>query len=209
MRILRIIIIIIAVIVIVSLIVLARYGLFHSVSISEKTVGPYLLVYKSHIGDYKGVAPIIGEIYNDLKNNYSVEATKGFGLYYDNPQEVDKAKLRSIVGCIVGGKSVEELRNLSNKYGVKEYPSSKSVVAEFPYKGKISIVVGIFKVYPKLALYIKEHKYTQTPIMEVYDRPSKRIEYISSINLSNDIFDGFFKSKGSYAKPERFFEQSN
>ncbi len=195
MRISGIIVIVIAVIAVVCLIVLARYGLFSSVNISEKNVGPYLLVYKMHIGDYKNVAPIVGELYNDLKNNYSIEAMKGFGLYYDNPQEVDKAKLRSIVGCIVEGRSVEDLKKVSNKYGVKEYPSSKSVVAEFPYKGKISIFIGIFKVYPELASYIKEHKYPQTPIMELYDRPNERIEYISSVNLSNDIFDGFLKSK--------------
>jgi hypothetical protein len=195
MKILGRLVIVIAVIVIVSLIVLARYGLFSSVSISEKNVGPYLLIYKTHIGDYNNVAPIIGEIYDDLKNNYSIEATKGFGLYYDNPREVDKAKLRSIVGCIVEGKSVEDLKKVSNKYGVKEYPSSKSVVAEFPYRGKLSIFVGIFKVYPKLGSYIKEHKYTQTPIMELYDRPHERIEYISSVNLPNDIFNGFLKSK--------------
>ena len=194
MKILGIIVIIIGAIAIVSLIVLARYGLFYSVSISEKDVGPYLLVYKTHIGDYKSVGPIIGEFYYDLKNNYSIETTKGFALYYDNPQEVDKAKLRSIAGCIVEGKSVEDLKKISNKYGVKEYPSSKSVVAEFPYKGKMSIVIGIFKVYTKLASYIKEHKYPQTPIMELYDQPNKRIEYISSINLSNDIFDAFLKS---------------
>jgi len=195
MRILGIIVILIVVIAIVCLIVLARYGLFYSVSISEKNVGPYLLVYKTHIGDYNGVAPIIGEVYNDLKNNYSIEATKGFGIYYDNPREVDKAKLRSIVGCIVEGKSVEDLKKASSKYGVKEYPSSKSVVAEFPYKGKMSIIIGIFKVYPKLASYIKERKYPQTPIMELYDRPKERIEYISSVNLSNDTFAGFLKSK--------------
>lgn len=195
MRILGIVAIIIVVIAIVCLFVIARYGLFSSVSVSEKNVGPYLLIYKTHIGDYKDVAPIIGEIYNDLKNNYSVEATKGFGLYYDNPQEVDKAKLRSIAGCIVEGKSVEELRNLTNKYGVKEYPSSKSVVAGFPYRGKPSIFIGIFKVYPKLASYIKEHKYPLTPIMELYDRPNGKIEYISSVNLPNDVFDGFLKSK--------------
>ncbi len=195
MRILRILVIIVAVIVIVALIALAQYGLFYSVSISEKNVGPYLLVYKTHIGDYKGVGPIIGEIYYDLENNYSIKATNGFGLYYDNPQEVDKANLRSIVGCIVEGRSVEDLKKLRDKYGVKEYPSSKSVVAEFPYKGKLSILIGIFKVYPKLAPYIKEHKYTQTPIMELYDQANKRIEYISSVNLSNNIFDGFLKWK--------------
>lgn len=194
MRIVGIIIIIIAVIVVISLVALSRYGLFSSVSISERIVGPYTLVYKKHIGEYKNVGPVMDELYHDLKDSYAIETTKGFGLYYDNPQEVDKDKLRSIVGCIVEGRSVEDLIKVGNKYGVKEYPSSKSVVAEFLYKGKMSIIIGVFKVYPKLSAYIKEHKYAQTPIMELYDQPNEKIKYILSINLSNDIFDGFLKS---------------
>lgn len=125
MKILGIIVIIITAIVIIAVIDLSRYGLFSSVSISEKIVGPYLLIYRKHIGDYKNVGPIMAELHYDLKNNYAIETAKGFGLYYDNPQEVDKAKLRSIVGCIVEGRSVEDLIRVSNKYGVKGYPSSK------------------------------------------------------------------------------------
>ena len=193
MKITKMIAIIIAAIVLLSTIALSRYGLFSSVNIVEKNVGPYLLVYKKHTGDYKNVGPIMDEIYYDLKNNYAIETTKGFGLYYDNPQEVDKAQLRSIVGCVAEGTSVEKLNKLSNKYSIQEYPSSKSVVAEFPYKGKLSIIIGVFKVYPKLAFYIKEHKYHQTPVMELYDNPNKKIEYVASINQSDDIFNAFLK----------------
>lgn len=77
---------------------------------------------------------------------------------------------------------------------MKEYPISKSVVAEFPYKGKMSIILGIFKVYPKLSAYINEHKYASTPIMELYDQPNEKIEYISSVELSKEIFESFLKS---------------
>lgn len=204
MRIAGIIAIIIVFILVALLIILSRYGLFSSVNISEKVAGPYLLVYKKHIGDYKNVGPIMEDIYYDLKNNYSIETTRGFGLYYDDPRQVDKAKLRSIVGCIVESRSIADLNKVSNKYGVKEYPSSKSVVAEFPYKGKMSIVIGIFKVYPKLGAYIKEHKYNQTPIMELYDQPHEIIEYISSVNLSDDVFDEFLKSPEGTSKNSSF-----
>jgi hypothetical protein len=195
MKIFKVTVIVIAVIFIILLLVLSRYGLFASVNVSEKVVGPYLLIYKKHIGDYKNVGPVMDEMYRDLKNNYSMETTKGFGLYYDDPRQVDKAQLRSIVGCIVEGKTREDLSKVSSKCDVREYPSSKSVVAEFPYKGKISIFIGIMKVYPVLGTYIKEHQYNQTPIMELYDMPNERIEYISSMNLPKEIFDDFLKSK--------------
>ncbi|MBW8003359.1 MAG: GyrI-like domain-containing protein [Planctomycetes bacterium] len=186
--------IIIAIGIIILLVVLSRYGLFASINISERNVGPYLLVYKKHIGDYKNVAPVMDKLYWDLLDNYAIETTKGFGLYYDNPQEVDKDKLRSVVGCIIEGKSIDDLKKVSEKYSVKEYPSSKSVVAQFPFKGKMSIIMGVFKVYPKLNEYIKGKNYGKTPIMELYDQPNERIEYISSVNLAGDIFNEFLES---------------
>ncbi len=193
MKIAGIIGIIVVLFIIVLLIYLSRYGLFASVNITEKSIGPYLLVYEKHVGDYKNVGPIMDKLYYDLKDNYSIETTKGFGLYYDNPQDVDKDKLRSIVGCIVENKSLIDLKILGNKYGVKNFPSSESVVAEFPYKGKISIILGIFKVYPKLSTYINDHKHAQTPIMELYDQPNEKIEYISAVDLPKELFDDFLK----------------
>ncbi len=180
--------------IIVLLVYLSKYGLFSSVKITEKNTGPYLLVYKKHLGDYKNVGPVMDKLFYDLKDNHAIATTKGFGLYYDNPQDVAKENLRSIVGCIIEGKSVENLKNISSKYGIKEYPISKSVVAEFPYKGKMSIILGIFKVYPKLSAYFDEYKYASTPIMELYDQPNEKIEYISSVELSKEIFESFLKS---------------
>lgn len=195
MRVAKIIAIVAAALFIALLIALSRYGLFASVDISEKVTGPYLLVYKKHVGDYNNVGPIIHEIHNDLKINYSIETARGFGLYYDDPRQVDSAKLRSVVGCIVEGSSIEDLYKVSKKYGVKEYPSSTSVVAEFPYKGVASILMGVLRVYPKLGAYLDEHKYKQTPVMEFYDQPNEKIVYVSSFGLPNHVFDEFLKSK--------------
>lgn len=181
----------VAFIVVGLLVYLARYGLFAVIKITEKNMGPYLLVYKKHIGDYKQVGKVMDKLYEDLKDTYSISTTKGFGLYYDNPQDVATEKLRSVVGCIVEGKGLENLSGLSGKYGVKVYPASKSVAAEFPYKGKISIFLGILKVYPKLGAYLKERQHPSTPIMELYDQPNEKITYIASVELSKEIFDSF------------------
>ena len=173
--------------------VLSYYGLFSSIQVAERDVGPYLLVYTKHIGDYNEVAPVMDKVYSDLKDRYDIETTKGFGLYYDNPQEISKEKLRSIVGCIVEGKSMTDLSDVKEKYGVKEYPLSKSVVADFPHKGYLSIVIGVMKVYPRLNEYIQERKYDQNPIMELYDQPNKRTEYIASVGLSKEVFESFLE----------------
>lgn len=193
MKIAGVILIVAAVIILIILILLSRYGLFTSVKITEKSVGPYVLIYSKHIGDYKNVGPVMDKLYNDLNDTYSIETTKGFGLYYDNPREVSKDQLRSIVGCIVEGKTIDELNHLDGKYGVKEYPVSNSVVVEFPFTGKISIIFGVIKVYPKLSEYIIEKNYIHPPIMELYDQPNEIIQYIASPHLSEDVFNGFLE----------------
>jgi len=167
---------------------LIHHGLFASVKLSEKDAGPYVLVYKKHLGEYKNVGPVMDSVYYDLKNNFSIITTKGFGIYYDDPKKVSKEQLRSIVGCIVETKAVNELDMLKNRYGVSVYPLSKSVVAEFPYKGKLSIIIGLFKAYPKMMSYIAEKKYIPTPIMELYDQPDKCILYVASPNLDPFFF---------------------
>ncbi len=183
----------IGLIIIVIVLMLSYYGLFTEVKIVEREVGPLWLVYEKHIGDYKNVGPVMDIIYNDLLSNASIEAAKGFGLYYDNPQEIEKEKLRSIVGCILEKGDENKIEDLKDKYKIKEYPSSKSVVVEFPFKGMLSIFIGIFKVYPKLSEYIKNHSYSQAPIMEIYDRTNKKITYVASVKLDPGIFDNFLE----------------
>jgi hypothetical protein len=104
------------------LIYLAKYSLFTSVNITYKNVGPYLLVNEKHVVEYKNVGPIMDKIYYDLKDIHRIVTTRGFGLYYDNPQQVEKTKLRSIAGCIMDLNSMIDSITIQKKYCVKEFP---------------------------------------------------------------------------------------
>jgi DNA gyrase inhibitor GyrI len=172
----------------VILSILAWHGLFANISITEKKAGPYVLVYKKHIGNYKNSGNVMDEVYKDLISN-SIESSKGFGLYYDNPRKVKTAKLRCVAGCIVDGVGIEELKKKISGYRIAEYPGSKCVIAEFPYRGKISINLGIFRVYPQLIDYLAYKKYDEMPIMELYDVPGHKIEYIVSPEIKTEFFD--------------------
>lgn len=178
----------IVVVVLYFLMQIIQQGLFASVKLTEKDAGPYTLVYTKYIGEYKNVGPVMDSVYYDLKKKYGITTTKGFGIYYDDPSKVSKDKLRSVVGCIVDQKSGIDLDALKDRFGVYEYPLSNSVVAEFPYNGKISIIIGIIKAYPKLTSYTKEKNYAGVPIMELYDRPNKKIEYIVSHKVDLQTF---------------------
>jgi len=173
------------------IVILSYYGLFSSPVISHKNIKPIALVYNKHIGEYKNTGPVMDKIYYQLLNEDNIQTTKGFGIYYDDPKTTDKNNLRSIVGCIIEDKDKLSVADLGNKYNFGEFPASDCVIAEFPYKGKLSIIIGVLKVYPKLTEYLSANKLSMVPIIEVYDQPNKKIMYIAAVHHKMHVFDWF------------------
>ena len=186
---------IVGVIIVVIIVFLGYYGIFAGITVEEKTLDSFWMVYQKHIGEYKDVGPIMDAVYNGLKDDYSIATTRGFGLYYDDPREVPKEKCRSIVGCILENADAGRADELREKYFVREYPVSSVVTAEFPFKGTLSIIIGIFRVYPKLGKYIKEKGYAPRPMFEIYDTPGKKAIYGMSTNLDVELFSSFLEKQ--------------
>jgi len=192
-EVMKLIVSVLGVLIILIVVTLSYYGLFTRVSIAEKDMGGFWLLYEQHVGAYKEVGPVMDKIYSRLLGEDAIEASRGFGLYYDDPKKVKKENLRSVVGCILDKQDENRIDYLKKNYKIKYYPASKSVVAEFPFKGTLSIFLGIFKVYPQLAEYITQHNYPPGPIMEIYDTPNEKIFYVASITMDTGIFDSFLE----------------
>lgn len=163
-------------IVVILLSILIYLDTFSTITIEEKPVGPYKLVYENHKGAYNGIKEVQDKIYYSLQND-KINTTKGFGIYYDNPNEVPVEKLRSIGGCIVEINDYNHLKSSKNKYLIKDYYYPKNIYTEFSLKSPLSILIGIFKVYPKINEYQKKHNYNPQPVMEIYDIPANKIIY--------------------------------
>lgn len=158
---------------------------FSTVVFKEEMKGPFKIVYKEHIGPYEKVGPTMDALYNELIND-EIETSRGIGLYYDNPQEVEKSKLRAKVGSIIEEKDYENLEALSEKYEVLDLASQKYLVAEFPFKNKMSFMIGVFKVYPALNKYVKDNnlhmpEIGENAIIEIYDIPNAKTYYLMPI----------------------------
>ncbi len=155
-------------------------GFFSPVQITEGNTGPYFIVYEDYIGDYKKTGPVMDSLYQRLFID-GIQAVRGIGIYYDNPKEVVTEKLYSQIGMIVEREDYKRLADVENNYSVKHVPLANSVITEFSYRNKISILLGIYKIYPPLTRYIEEKGYVRGPIIEVYDKLDKRIYYIMNI----------------------------
>ena len=173
----KIVLIILAVLVVSLIAVYAYYGGFKKISFSIEKQGGEFIVYENLVGDYSQSPKVSDRVYYALLNDEKIETTKGIGIYYDNPKNVAKDKLRSEIGCIVENADSTTMARLSEKYLVKTLPQSEFVVAEFPFKGKLSALFGIMTVYPALDKFCEEQGYAESPITEIYDVPNKKIIY--------------------------------
>lgn len=157
--------------------VYAYLGGFSKLTVRTEKTGGETLVYKQVTGSYNKLGPVTDEIYYYLLNDLNIETYKGFGIFYDDPRRTDKSKLRADAGCIVEAKDVERLKKAESKYPVKTLPVTAAIVAEFPYKGGVSLLFGYLKVVPAIEKYGKEQQLESGPLVSIVDVPGKRIIY--------------------------------
>ncbi|MCK4662032.1 MAG: GyrI-like domain-containing protein [Bacteroidales bacterium] len=174
----KIVLIVLAILITAFIAFYAYYGGFKKINISISKSGGEVLIYEKIQGDYRQSGVIMDKIYNSLLNENKIETFKGFGIYYDNPQKVEKSKLRSEAGCVLEKNDIDKLSILENKYTIRTFPKKEYITTEFPYKGKISIFFSIMKVYPALNKFAKQNGYNEeSAVMEIYDVPNKKVLY--------------------------------
>jgi hypothetical protein len=174
----KILLIIIMVVIIAVLGLYAYFGGFKKIPLQIREEGGETLVYETVQGDYRQTAAVMDKIYYSLLNEEQIETFKGFGIYYDDPKKVDKEKLRSEAGCILGNADQVNFRELEKKYQLKTFPQKQYLTAQFPWKGKMSVMFSILRVYPALNKYARTRGYDEnTPVMEIYDVSNGKILY--------------------------------
>ncbi|TVR75361.1 MAG: hypothetical protein EA408_00380 [Marinilabiliales bacterium] len=174
----KIALIILGLVVVIVAALFIYYGGLRRVDFNIEKQGGETLVYVEQTGDYSKSAGPIDKIYYSLLNEEGVETFRGFGIYYDNPQKVEKSRLRSEVGNILEDPDPAILKKLEGKYNIKTLPEKEYIVTEFPYRGKLSVMMGIMKVYPAMNRFVREKGFNEDGwVMEIYDIPGKKIVY--------------------------------
>lgn len=174
--------VIIPVLIVVFLLALVLYyaylGGFSRIEIRVSEEGGEKIVFEDLIGDYKQTGEVMKRVYQRLQDE-NILTTKGIGIYYDNPKEVEKDKLRSEIGEILqDGLTDEQMEELDKTFRIKTLPKGNYITVEFPFKGFSSIYVGIRKVYPMMFAYATENEIVlDPPSMEIYDMERKVIIY--------------------------------
>ena len=179
--------------------VAAYYGGFKKIDLSIDVQGGELLIFKSKTGDYKNSGKVMDEIYESLIKDFDITSYKGFAdtgdlcLYYqmrcgNGPVFNSNGgccfdMLRYDAGCIIGKQDSSTIIKLKERFEVAECPKKRYLIAEFPYKGKISVIMGVIKVYPAITKYLSNQGLPLNgSVMEIYDIPCKKIIYRKELN---------------------------
>ncbi|MEI6554340.1 MAG: GyrI-like domain-containing protein [Paludibacter sp.] len=177
MKTVKIIVGVIVAITVLLVLAIANYGGFTKVNIQVKEEGGEKLIYEKVLGSYSKTGPIAQKLQYQLEKE-NIMTFKGFGIYYDNPRFVKKDSLHSDVGCILENADTSKTFWLKGKFNIKACPVKKYITAEFPFKGKMSIMFGVLKVYPAMMKFVKDNNYDEKgPIMEIYDMSNHKIYY--------------------------------
>lgn len=157
---------------------LGYYGAFRRVEIGEEEVGPFHLAFKENVGDYRATGTIVPQVQGALAQR-GFGATERFAVYFDDPKTTKKEELRSEAGCIVQASDAARVEGLGDEIRYREVPRQQAVVARFPFKGFLSVFMGVFKVDPALKAYRSQHAYRQVPVMVIYG--DTELTYIAPI----------------------------
>ncbi|CAF0993354.1 unnamed protein product [Brachionus calyciflorus] len=166
--------ILLGLIALLSLVYLVVSGLFFSIEV--KTVKPPLaegyFIYKFYKNSYK----VCSTAFRELNSITQFSKFEKLAVYYDDPEIVKAGSQRYAVGCFIPKKNEEELNKLSkilesNGYSFKYLNKADEVVlVEFPIITSLSILIMVFRVYPKIAEYLKERELCAHPMFEFYNK---------------------------------------
>ena len=173
----KIILIVIVSLIAVFVLLYAYYGGFKRLDIKITEQGGETVVYENITGDYRQSGVIADKIYYSLLNEHKIPTYKGYGKYFDDPKKVEKEKLRSEAGDIIEKDDLDKLLLIEGKYEIKVLPKQKYIITEFPYKGKISVLISIMKVYPALGKYAEQNNLGDGAVIEICDVPNKKLMY--------------------------------
>ncbi len=125
-------------------------GVSKPVIITTEVRGPFYFLYKTHLGAYHGIGPIITEV-EKWAHEQNLECPKTFGEFLDDPNSVDQDRLRSHAGCLL----TKPLSiPIPPDFAFEERKKGSFAVGRF----EGSPAIGPFKAYPKIREYIQTQR---------------------------------------------------
>ncbi len=181
------------IIVVLIVVTMVRFGWFTKIEIMDETVPSMTLITAFNQGEYAAVGPVMADLYNSA-TEVGIVSEVGVGIYYDNPDSVAVDSLRALVGMTIEDSARALVDSLSGDYRIVDVPEMSAKVVHFPYKGQLSILFAVMKVYPALQDEFGD-AVSDSPIFEIYDIPNREIRFVIPQDVPSDLFEKWLEDE--------------
>lgn len=182
----------IVLVVILALVLLGVYtylGGFQKIEPQDGSVGPLEMIYTVHVGPYQGLDQAWTEFQKTWQEAGLVECDS-MSVYLDSP-EVSPQKYRTLLGCRLDSLNSKQQNDLKAKFPSVQLPKMSAVTAKFPFKNRLSFMLGAMKVYPELHKSLAANGKKSDLAIEIYGPMSiiKNIHYYLPESLDKSKFE--------------------
>ena len=180
------------IIVTVIAIVYAIYGGFSKINLKKERLAPIYGISLRKVGNYSSTSSYIRalEIKAKAKN---IITLSGFGIFYDNPKVVQVDSLRALIGLIIEDSEIEKAADLGDSSDLINLPEMEAYTVTFPYKGPLSFIIAIGKIYPALQKACGDNRSClESPTIEIFSKDSKEIKFILPISVSKEQLENLW-----------------
>ena len=146
-------------------------GLIGRITIREENRGPLTFVYRDMSAGEMGKVGAITTALDRILRSAGVTRRKPLDVFYPDGH--------GEVGFAVDGARPEQLNRLAENARVREIPEQRFMVTEFPWRNRLSFIVGFIKVEPALTRYRESRGYQKLEAFALND--GHRIVYMQPV----------------------------
>jgi len=177
-RLLKVVLISIA-IVMCGLVGIAAYlGAFRTVAVTEAEEGPFYFAYRELGGNSLSDVGTITTALNNELTNAGITDKRPFDVFQvpgsDSPNEI---------GFVISENDMKQLQQKTTSMKFRTIARQQYMKATFPFKSRLSFVIGYFKVDPAFAQHRAAHGYAPSLAMAL-DDPDE-ITYLQPVVRNN------------------------
>lgn len=132
----------------------AYLGGFDEITIVEKQMGPFRLVYREMEGTDMQQIGVITDGLADALTKAGFKTHQPFDVFFPNEKP-------SQIGFVIAADEEAKLSTLDASIKTRVIPAQKCMVTTFPWKNPASYIVGYMKVDPELQVYREKHGYVK------------------------------------------------
>ena len=158
----KILLLAVAVVVILLLAALTYLGMFSSLKLEEREMGPYPFVYTQEPSTDFGKIGRLTKALGDRLETAGVTDRKPAQLYYPVGRGIQNQ-----IGCVVDRAVGPEVLGAETFF--RPIPAQRYVVAQFPFHNPLSFIVGYFRVDPAFKEYRKAKGLPESSAMVILD----------------------------------------